>query len=556
MDVYLVMFKNGLILFVVILLLVGGCSSRKNTKVSLISKYKSRPNLSQKEIDKSNAVLAKADVAFQKKDYFSSFSLYKSYIRVAGYGKKTEKVLFRLAISSYHIDSYDYFFDAERNIDKWFFGSSYINKLVPYHWKISYARKKFRKATELIKQLLKTDLYEKSREQELRFILGDIYEKKLLFNVRALNQYLAVLILNKPGKYIAESLYRLSILMFRANKRELALHYINRLIKEYPKLGKASRVNSLKRSIRWRYITVKEGLGDNSISSILFDEDDVWIGTWLGGLSRFTRSSNKGQSFKAGKGSIKSNLIRKVVVLKEKVWVATFGGLFMYDKMHEKWSIVNRLHLYNERIKDLLIADGQLWVATLEKGLLVQDLKTGSWKQYTRKNGLPGNNIVAFCKTPSSIWVGSVVGGIGRLDLGTGQWTIYKRGKTKNLPSNNIKSIAFDGTRVWFGTHGSGVVSCAEDGSDWCHFSTKNSGLTGNYVYKVAISPTGKIWFGMLEKGVCSYDSLKKKWQSLGLVDGLLDNDIITIEFEGRYIWFGTLNRGVAVLLTDEKGVK
>jgi len=549
------MFKNSVaIIGLILFLLSSGCFSPKTQKIG-VKPEKRIVSLSKKDIDRNDTLLTKANSKFLAKKYFSSFSLYRSYLRSAGYGKKSELALFRLAISSFNIESYTYFFEAEKNLAKWFMGSEYLNKLIPYHWRISFAKKEFRETAKLIEKLLQEKRCKKEEESKLRFILGDLYEKKLFFTARALNQYLAVLIINIKGKYLAESLYRLAILMFRANKRELALYYINRLIIEYPKLGKASRVNSLKRSIRWRYITVKEGLGDNSVSSILFDEDDVWIGTWLGGLSRFTRSSSRGKLFKAGKNSIKSNLIRKVVVLREKVWVATFGGLFLYDKMHEKWSIVNKKYLYNERIKDLLIADGKLWVATLAKGLLVQDLKTGKWKKYRRKQGLPGNNIVTLCKTPGSIWVGSVVGGVGRLDLGTDQWTIYKRGKTKNLPSNNIKSIAFDGTRVWFGTHGSGVVSCAENGSDWRHLNTKNSGLPGNYVYKVAISPAGKVWFGMLEKGVCSYDSLKKKWQALGLVDGLLDNDIITIEFEGRYIWFGTLNHGVAVLLTDDKGV-
>jgi ligand-binding sensor domain-containing protein len=116
---------------------------------------------------------------------------------------------------------------------------------------------------------------------------------------------------------------------------------------------------------------------------------------------------------------------------------------------------------------------------------------------------------------------------------------------------DNIKALAFDGQRLWIATHGKGLFSCDEKGGVWTSYTTANSNIPSDYVHAVAVAPDGKIWAGTLSGGAASFDQVKRIWKTYTRLDGMVDNDVTAIAFEGRYIWFGTLNGGVSVMLND-----
>ena len=53
----------------------------------------------------------------------------------------------------------------------------------------------------------------------------------------------------------------------------------------------------------WDHLTPRQlGMGDGNISAIATDGDDVWVGSWTGGLVRYTRSTGRRQVFREGPG--------------------------------------------------------------------------------------------------------------------------------------------------------------------------------------------------------------------------------------------------------------
>lgn len=495
--------------------------------------------------------LKAADQAFATRKYRQALHGYETFLTGHGFVPRSERVLYQACRCSFRLRLFSRFSRWERRLRTWFPASSYLAALRRLHWRIAFRQGRFRKAARLLQQQLDKRRFAAGREARLRFALARCYER-LYYRDDAVRQYLLVLRLGKKSKQTAHSLFRLADWCRRRGDRELALHYVNRLLSEYPRYPGRQDAMELKQAIRWRYLTKKDGLGDDSISTICFDGDDVWIGTWLGGVSRFTRSVERQHLFTTSNSKLVSNLVRDIAITPTRVWTATFEGLSFYSKQLDRWrTIYTVAGLAYQRIKSLLLDGRKLWVATIAHGVSVLDLDSGRWTTYTRHQGLPDNNVVTLCRTPGSIWVGTVRGGVARYDKGTERWSVFRHGGKGGFPTNNIKAIAFDGSRLWFGTHGKGVVSCSESGDEWKVYTRQNSGLTSDFVYSLAVSPSGEVWMGTLEGGAVVYDDSRKRWRSFQVKDGLSSNDITTIAFEGRHVWFGTLNGGVAILLRD-----
>lgn len=508
------------------------------------------------DLSRINRELALAEAHFDAGRYAAALAGYAPYIRSGVFESRKARILFRAAYAAFKTAQPALFREYSALLSRLFPGHENIAGLAGLSWEVSLQEKKYLQAIGEMQRVLDSYRQDRAGRSRIFFLIAESYER-LYRKQDAIDAYLQVVRNGHRDNHMARALLRLANWAHDRKQHELALHYANRLLDEFPLWGGREQAETLRRVSRWRYIRKVDGLADDSVSDILFDGDDVWVATWLGGITRFTRSSGQVTRFKASPGGLVSNLIRSMTVARNRVWVATFEGLSYYDKAYGHWKTIETVAgLRWQRIKKVVFWDNRLWVATIGHGLSVLDLKTGSWRTYGRKDGLPGDNVVTLCATPGSVWAGTVTGGVGRLDLLTGRWTVYRAGGRDGLPTNNVKAIAFDGTRMWFGTHGKGVVSCTEQGEDWKTYNTANSGLTSNYVYSLAFSPRGELWLGTLEGGAVSFNPQTGKWARLGIRDGLPGNDIIAIAFEKRHIWFGTLNGGVAILLSDEERKK
>lgn len=520
------------------------------------SVVRKRRKLPEQEMSRLTRALTEAQKQFDAGQYGRALKGFTVYIRSGLYERRTARILFDAAYAAYKAKVPPLFREYSHRLKRLFPAHSNNRGLSGLNWEICLMEKRYKAAIREIRLLLAQKQHSKQALSRFHYTIADCYEK-LFIPASAVEAYLQVVRNGNRDSYLAAALYRLARWALVRKDRELALHYALRVIREFPDSAERVRAEALRRVVRWRYLRKEHGLADDSISDIEFDGDDVWVATWLGGISRFTRSTGSVVRFRASKSGLVSNLVRSLAVGQSRVWAATYAGLSYYSKALGVWKTVDTVAgLRWQRIKKALLYDKKLWVATIAHGLSVLDLRTGEWVTYKKRDGLPGNNIVTLCATPGSVWAGTVAGGIGRLDLKSGRWTVYRKGGAGRLPTNNVKSIAFDGTRVWFGTHGHGAVSCTEKGTAWRLYNAGNSGLRSNYVYSLAVSPAGRVWMGMLEGGAASFDPLNNKWETYGIRDGLPSNDITIIAFEGRYVWFGTLNGGVAVLLSDEREKK
>lgn len=207
-------------------------------------------------------------------------------------------------------------------------------------------------------------------------------------------------------------------------------------------------------------------LSDNAISSIFEDSwGTLWIGTWHGGLNKFDRSTEKFKSYKHNSSNPKSISDNRIVSICEDpsgvLWIGTYyGGLNKFRKEYESFihfkHNANNLNGISGNLVSLIYKDrsgilwmstefggldafdyregkfthhdfnfdnsknfsrnkiislhedksGILWVGTQERGLIKYDRKSGQYKNYTMKDGLPGNYILGILEDDNgNLWI-------------------------------------------------------------------------------------------------------------------------------------------------------
>ena len=344
--------------------------------------------------------------------------------------------------------------------------------------------------------------------------------------------------IDKETSIKVEAAYRVAFFLYTQKKRSEALFYINRAIEELIKL-KGEHVLSedifyLKRRIVWRYLSRLDALPDNAISAIEFDGDDVWIGMWSGGVSRFSRSTSRLDIFNARNTKLPSNYVRDILVQKDKVWIATHEGLAYYNKTDSKWYNVEAMKNY--KLKTVSHDGTYFYVSTLYKGVFrSKDGKT--WE-----NIVPSHSVLDILHVGNELFIATPERGV----------LVYRGQKAESfLPNISAKTIIRDSDPdiIWIGTYGQGLLKVHKDsGKILEEYGTKE--MRSDYIESLLLIDD-QLWVGTLNSGVSVYDMKKKKWTAFGLTEGLPGLDITTITRENQHIWFGTLAGGLGIYLSQ-----
>ena len=172
-----------------------------------------------------------------------------------------------------------------------------------------------------------------------------------------------------------------------------------------------------------------------------------------------------------------------------------------------------------------------------------------TFTNYSVKEGLAHSQVGAIYQdSRGNLWFGTWGGGVNKYDGETFTHFTTKEGLSDNI----VWSILEDKSgNLWFGTYGGGVNKY--DGETFTHFTTKE-GLSDNEVTSLLEDKGGNIWVGTYGGGVCvlhdpsaalrtggGQDSIKYKWTYINTENGLADNVVVSLVFDGEgYVWVGT----------------
>ncbi|MBL8967948.1 MAG: response regulator, partial [Spirochaetaceae bacterium] len=309
-------------------------------------------------------------------------------------------------------------------------------------------------------------------------------------------------------------------------------------------------------------LSIKDGLGNASVSGIVQDSRGfIWLST-QGGLYRYDGSSFTAyENEPFNENSISGDLVQTLFLDPGDVlWLGTYNGLNRFDTATAKirrfrYSADDAQSLSNDLVISIARdARGALWVGTLN-GLNRLDEATGRFKRYFHEEGnpysIPNNTVRSlFLDSRGMLWVGTTGGGFVSYDYDQDRFDSHAAAAGRpGVPANlSLQAIAEDAAgRLWLGAWGTGLVRYDP--------VTRNAALfplPDNRLYTVNTQDPRAVrvgtWGGGLyvldpeTRGILAYKSSKAV--------GSLPNDVVysLLEDASGELWIGTNGGGVARL--------
>ena len=324
-----------------------------------------------------------------------------------------------------------------------------------------------------------------------------------------------------------------------------------------------------KRKESWTPLTALPTLVGRTVRTVDADERFVWVGTDEG-MSRYdqvlgtwknyrqeggsesieTHGGHWHQHGRKKKGSLSDNVVSSIVVDEQYVWIGTRDGVNRFDKIALQWDQYKTEHGVPANNVTSVSSDGDsIWVGT-NSGIgkyprTADDLN--AWITYTSGTEIQPSAVSKefaeslvtdeiWCITASKkhVWVGTRRG-VSKYDIGRDIWKTITT--EDGLASDEVSCIAIDRDNVWFGSD-RGVTLYNEKTDVWAAYTTEN-GLASNKVTTIGVDGT-EVWIGTYNAGVSRFDQLTDTWTTYTRDDGLAHNGILSMVIGRDYVWFGT----------------
>lgn len=178
--------------------------------------------------------------------------------------------------------------------------------------------------------------------------------------------------------------------------------------------------------------------------------------------------------------------------------------------------------------------NGRPWVGTNRGGATQQD--DGTWQWLTKVDGLAGDAVKAYLfQTDGSLWVGTDRA-IDVFATSAARKKITEYTWRNGLAASSAEDLAVDASGgIWAAHLAEGVSRF--DGEKWRKF-TIDDGLADNWVYSIAVAPSGRVWFGTLG-GVSVYDG--ETWATHSSMGGLAGDWVSDVAVAPNgHVWFAT----------------
>ncbi|MDO5035558.1 MAG: two-component regulator propeller domain-containing protein [Porphyromonas sp.] len=300
-----------------------------------------------------------------------------------------------------------------------------------------------------------------------------------------------------------------------------------------------------------------DSLGDNAVYSLYQDRlGRIWIGTYFDGVNYIPSDRPLFRSYKphGNPSGLRGRRIREFCEDgRGVIWIGSEdAGLHKMDPKSGEIEYFQPSEMY-ENIHGLcMVTDDQLWVGTFSNGIHVIDIHTNrEVKSYTKENtggALNDNNIFAIFKTSrGEVLIGTLFG----LLVYDHEYDTFR--EVDELSGSFIYDIAesSDGT-LWFATYAHGAYQYDYQREEWVHHThRKGEGGTGSLPYDKVLSVVedsrGDLWLTTQGGGVAKYLPESKSFKSYTTSDGLPNNIVYqVVEDEQGLLWMST-NGGLAL---------
>lgn len=265
-------------------------------------------------------------------------------------------------------------------------------------------------------------------------------------------------------------------------------------------------------------------LPNNNVTSIVEDDDNnLWLGTWGGGLAKFDKTTSAFKIFKpiSGENHTLNDLRIQYIARRNdgKLWIGTnAGGVNIFDPITEKFSHV--LHdpqiatsLPHQRVWSLTEQNNAMWVGTSNGLCRIMEtsygLKTERFENIFSSLSLSHKTIRAlYADGDSLLWIGTQAG-LDRLDLKNSTLR-------KSLTHERINIITrLQSGHLAVGTIQHGMFIVRSDGAiikNYFHDPNYPHSLGHNDVRWIIEDRSGILWIGTRGEGLSLLDNKPPKF--------------------------------------------
>ncbi len=300
--------------------------------------------------------------------------------------------------------------------------------------------------------------------------------------------------------------------------------------------------------------TVVDGLGDDYIYCIASDTNgNIWTGS-DGGLSQVFRvnDSFKIRNLNTSNG-LPDNIIRQIIP-----GPGNTIGIGMEEKGFCVYDIRENLFLYKTKfdnwsygpVTSLVRLENEFWLGTQKFGIIDFEFQADRrMRQFSASSGFTGQNVNALLKDhEGNIWIGAG----NELFLSPGEKIEFKR-QIADVSLNTIHTILVDRQQnMWF-SNDSGVFCYRKNLKDEFRVSIPQSKLLTEPLNVISLYEDmyGYIWMGTFDYGVFRYNPIMDEWLNFSEKEGLVNSSVLSIDGDGKELWFATLGGVSKCILPD-----
>ncbi len=241
-----------------------------------------------------------------------------------------------------------------------------------------------------------------------------------------------------------------------------------------------------------------------NIHGLCLDGDNLWVGTFSGGLNRINLKTKQVKHYEKGEAANTINANDAFSICKTTtgdLFIGTTSGLLRYNRSTDDFTRIPRLNsIFVYKILEDF--NGNIWLATYSNGVFRYDVKTKQWKNFTLQKddpeSLPYNKVISiFEDSHKRLWFMTQGAGFCRFDPKNQKFIRYDM--SKGFPSNIIYKMVEDNRgKLWL-TTSNGLVSFTPETGEKHIYTTANGLLSNQFNYQSGYrDKKGHLYFGSI----------------------------------------------------------
>ncbi|MEJ5306550.1 MAG: T9SS type A sorting domain-containing protein [Ignavibacteria bacterium] len=224
--------------------------------------------------------------------------------------------------------------------------------------------------------------------------------------------------------------------------------------------------------------SIKQGLTNTDVRSLVFLGTDLFAGTYGGGVFR---SSNNGTNWSAVNSGLTDLEINCLTVSGTNLFAGTDGGgIFLSTNLGQTWTQVNSglTGISAKYVTSIIVHGNNIYAGTDGSGVYISINNGQSWIS----SSLGGRNVYCFSVSGTNLLAGTYGGVYLSTDYGT-NWSNASTGLTGST-GIDVRALVTSGSSVFAGIYNGGVFYLNSIGSNWIE---ANTGLTSKSIRSLTV---------------------------------------------------------------------